>query len=58
MAAKAKVSNSSPMVTFELGERVYQIDPQRRKVYRRFVEIETSKAMRIIAMWRSQNRDH
>ncbi len=55
---KSKAQTSPPIVTFQLEDRVYQIDPQRRKVYRRFVEIETSKAMQIIALWRSQPRDH
>ena len=32
-----------------------QIDPERRKVYRRFVEIETAKAAEIFSTWRSQN---
>ncbi len=45
----------SPMVDFNVEDRTYQIDAQRRKVYRRFVEIETSKAMEIFSLWRSQN---
>ena len=44
-----------PMVDFSLEDRTYQIDPDRRKVYRRFVEIETSKAVEIFAIWRAQN---
>ena len=41
--------------TFSFEDRTYQIDPLRRKVYRRFVEIETSKAFEIFARWREQN---
>lgn len=41
------------IVNFDFGERTYQIDPERRKVYRRFVEIETSKAFEIYTIWRS-----
>ena len=43
-----------PIVTFLFEERTYQIDPNQRKVYRRFVEIETSKASHIFSIWRSQ----
>lgn len=43
------------MVTFDFENRTYQIDPSRRKVYSRFVEIETSKAFEIFCYWRSQN---
>jgi len=44
-----------PIVTFEFQERTYQIDPDQRKVYRRFVEIETSKAAEIFSIWRSEH---
>ena len=43
-----------PIVTFQFEKRTYQIDPNQRKVYRRFVEIETSKAAQIFSNWRSQ----
>ena len=42
-------------VSFDFENRTYQIDPDRRKVYRRFVEIETSKAFQIYAVWRSRH---
>ncbi len=51
MDAKA----SHPIVNFSFEDRTYQIDPDRRKVYRRFVEIETSKAFEIYTHWRTQN---
>jgi hypothetical protein len=44
----------APIVTFQYEDRIYQIDPNRRKVYRRFVEIETSKAALIFSNWRAQ----
>jgi len=50
-AAKVEV----PIVTFQFEERTYQIDPGLRKVYRRFVEIETSKAAEIFSSWRALN---
>jgi hypothetical protein len=49
-----KTSQPGPIVTFDDGERTYQIDPDRGKVYRRFVEIETAKASHILSLWRGQ----
>lgn len=49
-----QAASESPIITFQFEERTYQIDPNRRKVYRRFVEIETSKAALIFSNWRSQ----
>lgn len=43
------------VVNFSFQDRTYQIDPERRKVYRSFVEIETSKAVEIYSIWRSSN---
>jgi len=43
------------IVNFDFRDRTYQIDPARQKVYRSFVEIETSKAFEIYSFWRSQN---
>lgn len=40
-------------VDFAFGDRTYQIDPSKQKVYRRFVEIETSKAFEIYSTWRA-----
>jgi len=41
-------------VDFRFEDRTYQIDPDRRKVYQRFVEIETAKAATILSNWRSR----
>jgi hypothetical protein len=40
------------MVDFDFGDRTYQIDPTKQKVYRRFVEIESAKAFEILTTWR------
>jgi len=48
-------NDTHPVVNFQFENRTYQIDPDRQKVYRRFVEIETSKAFEIFSTWRSQN---
>jgi len=45
---------ASAFVDFDFEHRTYQIDPVLRKVYRRFVEIETSKASHIFSIWRSK----
>lgn len=43
------------VVDFSFNDRTYQIDPSRRKVYRQFVEIETSRASEIFSSWRAHN---
>lgn len=43
------------MVDFDFGDRTYQIDLNKQKVYRRFVEIESAKAFEILSTWRSQH---
>jgi len=50
---RRKGETQASVVNFTFGDRTYQIDPQRQKVYRRFVEIETSKAFEIFSRWRS-----
>lgn len=51
-----KSQSSSPsaqrsFVDFRFEDTTYQIDPARRKVYRSFVEVETSRASQIIASY-------
>ncbi len=56
MARKRRVESAPEvMVDFEFQDRTYQIDPRLRKVYRRFVEIETSRAAEIFSSWRSRH---
>jgi hypothetical protein len=56
MPSKRAVKNPeptpTPIVNFEFQDRTYQIDPRQKKVYRRFVEIETAKAFEIFSIWR------
>lgn len=49
-----KAEGQGGVVNFVFGDRTYQIDPARQKVYRRFVEIETSKAFEIYSNWRTR----
>ena len=53
--AVRKSQARDPIVSFSFDNRTYQIDPERRKVYRSFVELETSKAFEIWSLWRSTN---
>ena len=53
--ASRRSQDSNPFVDFSHNDRTYQIDPERRKVYRRFVELETSKAAEIFSSWRAQS---
>jgi len=43
------------IVDFDFNDRIYQIDPEQKKVYRRFVEIEKAKAFEIISTWRASH---
>ena len=54
---KANGKKASPVqvVTYRIGMHTYQIDTDRQKVYRQFVEIETSRAFEIYASWRAAN---
>ncbi len=52
---RVKGSSAVNVVQFHFENRTYQIDPARRKVYRSFVEIETSKACEIYSLWRARS---
>lgn len=47
---KAK-KNPFGMIDFSFGNTLYQIDPGRRKVYHRWVEVETSKTSLIMGAY-------
>jgi hypothetical protein len=60
MKAKAKQratrkprKNPYGMIDFSFGDTLYQIDPQRRKVYHRWVEVETAKTSLIMGAFSS-----
>ena len=53
--ATAKVEPKVKVIDYSFGTHTYQIDPERQKVYRRFVEIETGRASTIYASWRASN---
>ncbi len=39
------------MIDFTFGSTSYQINPSRRKVYHRWVEVETAKTFLIMGAW-------
>ncbi len=53
--AAVKIEPKAKVVEYSIGTQTYQIDPERHKVYRRFVEIETGRASTIFASWRASN---
>lgn len=58
MASKKPAAKAEPkikVVDYSYGTHTYEIDPERQKVYRRFVEIETGRASTIFASWRASN---
>lgn len=58
MPRKPAQRNTEPkvnVVSYSFNDRTYQIDPSRQKVYRQFVEIETSRAFEIFSSWRARN---
>jgi hypothetical protein len=52
--ASGKKAADTHVVTYRVGAQTYQIDTSKQKVYRQFVEIETSRAFEIYASWRAQ----
>ena len=39
------------MINFDFANVSYQIDPNRRKVYHRWIEVETAKTCQIMGAW-------
>jgi hypothetical protein len=53
-AVKARRRQAHPgMVDFSFGDTEYQIDTNRRKVYHRWVEVETSRTFLIMGAFAS-----
>jgi hypothetical protein len=49
---RKKIVAPGKIVSVDFENRTYQVDPSQKKVYRRFVEIETSKASQVLSFWR------
>lgn len=52
-ATKKAASKQNGMIDFNFGNVSYQIDPGRRKVYHRWVEVETAKTFLIMGAFNS-----
>jgi len=52
---RQSAKNPNGMVDFDYANVSYQIDPGRRKVYHRWIEVETAKTCLIMGAW-SQTR--
>ena len=57
VARKAAAKQQNGMVNFNYANVSYQIDPGRRKVYHRWIEVETAKTCLIMGAW-SQTSNH
>ena len=53
MPRQKKIVEPGRIVSVDFENRTYQVDLQQKKVYRRFVEIETSKASQVLSFWRA-----
>jgi hypothetical protein len=51
VAKRQSARNSNGMVDFNYANVSYQIDPTRRKVYHRWIEVETAKTCLIMGAW-------
>lgn len=49
--ARKPRKNPYGMIDFSFGDTLYQIDPNRRKVYHRWVEVETAKTSLIMGAY-------
>jgi hypothetical protein len=47
-SGRKSMANQNGMIDFNFGDISYQIDPGRRKVYHRWVEVETAKTSLIM----------
>lgn len=54
-SAKKPAAKQNSMIDFDFGDVSYQIDPSRRKVYHRWVEVETAKTFLIMGAF---NQSH
>jgi len=56
--ARKTRKNAHGMIDFSYGNIEYQIDTNRRKVYHRWVEVETSKTSLIMGAFSSSTEAH
>lgn len=54
-AEPARTGPAPTVVDFAYDNTSYQIDTQRRKVYRRWIEVESARTYLIMSAWSSSN---
>ncbi len=54
-ANQSKADRTVPFVEFDYDNLNYQIDPQRRKVYRKWIEVESARTYLIMSAWSALN---
>jgi hypothetical protein len=52
---KRKKADLDPMVNFRYQDVDYQIDPERRQVYRNWVSVNTARTFLIMSAWAAAN---
>ena len=53
---RKKAKGLNPIVSFQFEDQSYQIDPERRQVYRNWVSVESAKTFLVMNAW--SNIDH
>ena len=48
---RKKAKESNPIVSFQFEDQNYQIDPERRQVYRNWVSVESAKTFLVMNAW-------
>ena len=55
---KQTTRQQNGMISFNFANISYQIDPNRRKVYHRWIEVETAKTCQIMGAWSHSQASH
>lgn len=55
--AQKKSVQPSFLVDFDYGDTRYQIDTERRKVYRKWIEVESARTYLIMSAWSNLNNN-
>lgn len=53
---KKATAKRDPLVSFRFQEVDYQIDPERRQVYRNWVTVESARTFLIMSAWATTTR--
>ncbi|HMC82983.1 MAG TPA: hypothetical protein VKL61_07100 [Candidatus Polarisedimenticolia bacterium] len=53
--SRKRSTQAQPIVDFDYNNTNYQIDTQRRKVYRQWIEVESARTYLIMSAWSALN---